>query len=211
VLDVVERPATGPTERLLVLVPGYGDEPTTFVEQVDVVDPDGRWHVAVVRPGLETPEGPAWFTVGEHGPDPGQLATGVADLTATAAALLDRLGLTSTSLAVAGFSQGGALALAATLDPGAAVRPASVAALGAYLPHREHDQEPALAEGRHVLIAHGADDEVVDALLGRSAAKALERAGARVTWNEVDGGHHLAPHLVEVLCSWLGERAAPTG
>jgi phospholipase/carboxylesterase len=211
VLTVVERPATGPTERLLVLVPGYGDEPARVVRHLDVVDPDGRWHVAVVRPRLETPDGPAWFTVGEHGPDAEQLATGVADLTSTAAALLDRHGLTSSSLTVAGFSQGGALALAATLDPGAVVRPASVAALAAYLPHRERDQEPALAEGRHVLIAHWADDEVVDALLGRSAAKALERAGALVTWNEVDGGHHLAPHLVDVLRAWLDERAAPVG
>src|SRR5690606_31618311 len=119
---------------------GYGDEPATFVAHLDAVDPDGRWHVAVVRPRLETSDGPAWFTVGDLGPDPEQLARSVADLTATAAALLDRLGLAPTSLAVAGFSQGGALALAATLDPGAAARPAAVAALGAYLPHREHDQ-----------------------------------------------------------------------
>jgi predicted esterase len=101
------------------------------------------------------------------------------------------------------------MALAAATDPTTPVRPGAVAALAAYLPHREADQDPSLLSGRPVLVAHGADDEIVDALLGRSAAKALERAGAQVSWVEVDGGHTLHPHLVDALRAWLDELPGP--
>ncbi len=104
---------------------------------------------------------------------------------------------------VAGFSQGGALALATLLDPTIAHRPAAIAVLAGYLPHRDVDQQPDLAAGRRVLVGHGADDEVIEPLLGRSAAKALDRAGAEVTWAEVDGGHRLDAPLVAALRDWL--------
>ena len=58
-----------------------------------------------------------------------------------------------------------------------------------------------------MLVAHGADDEVVDALLGRSAAKALHRAGAVVTWSEVDAGHTVAGPLADTLGRWLAALA----
>ena len=79
--------------------------------------------------------------------------------------------------------------------------------LAAYLPHRHDDQDPTLLAGRPVLVAHGADDEVVDALLGRSAAKALHRAGAVVTWSEVDAGHTVAGPLAATLGRWLSALA----
>ena len=95
------------------------------------------------------------------------------------------------------------MALATALDPTVAARPGGVASLAAYLPHRDADQDPTLLAGRPGAAAHGADDEVVDALLGRSAAKALHRVGAVVTWSEVDAGHTLAGPLAEALGRWL--------
>ena len=202
-LDLTERDAAGDTERVLVLLPGFGDEPATFADHLDVVDPDRRWHVAIARPPVATPEGPAWFTVDADGPDSEQLAASVLALAATLADLLDRFGLEPDALVLGGFSQGGAMALATALDPTVTARPGAVASLAAYLPHREADQDPTQLAGRPVLVAHGADDEVVDALLGRSAAKALHRAGAVVTWSEVDTGHAVAGPLADVLSRWL--------
>lgn len=206
-LSLVERPATGPTQRVLVLLPGFGDEPAMFADHLEVLDPDGRWHVAVARPPLATDEGPAWFTVGDAGPDVEQLGAAVLALAGAFADLLDRFGLEPEALALGGFSQGGAMALAAALDPSVAARPGAVASLAAYLPHRDIEQDPTLLAGRPVLIAHGADDEVVDALLGRSAAKALHRAGAVVTWSEVDAGHTVAGPLADTLGRWLAALA----
>ena len=207
-LTLVERAAAGATERVLVLLPGFGDEPATFADHLDRIDPDHRWHVAVARPPVATDEGPAWFTVGDEGPDGGQLADSAAAVAGVLGELRDRFGLAPEALVLGGFSQGGALALAAATDPSLATRPGGVAALAAYLPHRDRDQDHALVSGRPVLVAHGVDDEVVDVLLGRSAAKALERAGAVVTWAPVEGGHTAAGPLLDALRSWLVATAA---
>jgi predicted esterase len=207
-LTLVERAAAGDTERVLVLLPGFGDEPAMFADHLETIDPDRRWHVAIPRPSLPTHDGPAWFTVGDDGPDPEQLAASVEILAGTLTDLLDRFRLGPEALVLGGFSQGGAIALAVALDPTVTARPGAVAALGAYLPHRETDQDQSLVAGRPVLVAHGADDEVVDALLGRSAAKALHRAGATVTWAEVDGGHTVAGPLLDTLGTWLAALAA---
>lgn len=207
-LLLVERDAAGSTDRILVLLPGFGDEPAMFADHLDALDPDRRWHVAVARPPLDTPDGPAWFTVGDDGPEAGQLADAVDALAAALADLLDRFGLGPDALVLGGFSQGGAMALAAALDPSLAARPGAVAALAAYLPRREAAQDQALLAGRPVLVAHGADDQVVDALLGRSAAKALHRSGAVVTWTEVDGDHTVSGPLLSAMRDWLEELAA---
>ena len=202
-LALVERGAAGPAERLLVLLPGFGDEPDLFADHLDAIDPLRRWHVAVARPPVVTDEGPAWFTVGDDGPEPAQLAAGIEALGSTLTDLTTRLAVGADALVLGGYSQGGAMALAALLDPTLSVRPTGVAALAAYLPHREAAQDRALAEGHPLLIAHGADDDVVDPLLGRSAAKALHRAGAVVTWAEVDGDHRLGAPLLDELRGWL--------
>lgn len=206
-VSVVERTAHGRARRMLVLLPGYGDEPTTFTDHIATLDPEGEWQVAVVRPPLDTPEGPAWFRIDDDGPVAADIAAAVEHLCHTCTEAIERLGLDPDDVVLAGYSQGGAMALAAASDPTTPVRPGAVAALAAYLPHRDTDQDTSLLEGRPVLVAHGADDEIVDALLGRSAARALERAGAAVTWVEVDGGHQLHPHLVGALRDWL--RALP--
>jgi len=203
-LTLVERHAAGPAERVLVLLPGYGDEPDTFAAQLDAIDPDHRWHVAVARPPVTTPDGPAWFTVDDEGPDAARLTESADAVAACLTELLDRLGLGPEVLVLGGFSQGGAMALAAALDPNVAPRPGGVAALAAYLPHREA-QDHALLTERPVLVAHGAEDDVVDVLLGRSAAKALHRNGAVVTWTEVEGAHTLAGPLLVALKDWLAE------
>lgn len=209
-LDLVERPAAGATRHILLLLPGFGDEPAVFTDHLDSIDPDRRWHVAVARPPLDTAEGPAWFTVGDDGPDPDELAGSVAALARVGAELLDRFGLRADELVLGGFSQGGAVALAAALDPGFSPRPGAVAALAGYLPHRESRQDPSLAAGRPVLMAHGVDDDVVDALLGRSAAKALHRSGAVVTWAEVASGHAVPGPIGDALRDWLAALAEGT-
>jgi len=206
-LTLVERPPAGPTERILLLLPGYGDGPDTLVTLVDRLDPEQRWHVAVARPPLRTPDGPAWFTVTEAGPDPAELAASVASIDRTIARLLEQCELAAGRAVLGGYSQGGAAALAAALDPTVVARPGAVAALAAYLPHRDTDQDPALAAGVPVLVAHGEEDEVVDPILGRSAARVLERAGAAVTWRRVPGDHRPGAALVDVLRDWLADRA----
>ncbi len=164
--------------------------------------------MAVARPRLATSNGPIWFPVDADGPVESELAASVAAVDGVAVELLDELGLTPEALVTVGFSQGGALALATLLDPSVAAPPSAVGVLAGYLPHRTTGLELGRSGGLPVLLAHGRDDETIDPIRGRAAAKALGRSGALVTWVDVDGGHRLRAPLVEPLVDWLAALAA---
>lgn len=189
-------------ERVLVILPGYGDRPEAFLDRAPLFDPDGDWSVVVVEPRLDSPHGPIWYEVDDNGPDPVALAEAIASVSTACAALLAETGLPSDRLVLCGFSQGGALALATMLDPGAGDPPGAVAALAAYLPARD-SMTFERAEGRPILFAHGADDGTVEPIRGRAASKAMHRADAVVTWVEVGGGHRFDGPLLDALQNWL--------
>ena len=202
-LHLVERAPAGRPARVLLLLPGYGDDAGWFTPHVDALDPERRWHVAVATPPLDGPDGPVWFDQTDTGPDPAQVRAAGAAVAWAGATLLAALALPRGALVVGGFSQGGAVALTTLLDPDLPLRPAGVAALAAFLPPPDPDLRPELASGTPVLVAHGAHDEAVDPLLGRSAAKLLSRSGALVCWAQVEGGHELSGPLAEATRRWL--------
>jgi len=129
----------GPTtpERLLVLIPGYGDTPEPFLDRASMFDPNEQWLVVVVEPQTPSERGPYWYDVDENGPDPDALASALAGIDSLCTALLTETGLSEDELIIAGFSQGGALALAHLVDPTSTVTPRAVAALASYLPSRD--------------------------------------------------------------------------
>lgn len=191
-------------ERVLLLLPGYGDRPEPFLERAHSFDPAQLWLTVVVEPQHLSDRGPYWYDVDENGPDPIALAAAIASVDAFCVSLLTEHGLGAQSLVVAGFSQGGALALAHLLDPSSTISPRAVAALSSYLPSRdEHLIDITRASDHPVLLAHGEDDELVEPIRGRSAAKALHRAGALVTWSEVSGGHRFETPIVDEFARWL--------
>ena len=192
------------TERVLFLLPGYGDSPGPFLGRVDEFDPDGRWLVVVPEPRLRSADGPIWYSVDENGLDQGALSGSLDALADCVGKVLDETGLGSDRLVIAGFSQGGALALASLLVPSFHPTPNAVAVLAGYLPDHD-DIDLASAMGRPVLVAHGRDDATVDTIRGRSAAKALDRSGAIVSWSEADGGHRFGPDLLSPFRLWLDE------
>jgi len=192
-------------ERVLVLIPGYGDRPEPFLERASSFDPDEHWLIVSVEPQTPGDRGPFWYDVDEDGPDPVALGAAIGAIDTLCASIITETGVTDDDLVVAGFSQGGAIALAHLVDPTSHVRPTAVATLAGYLPTRD----PALidlqrADDRRVLFAHGRDDELVEPLRGRSAARAVHRAGGIVTWNEVEGGHRFDGPLTDALGAWLG-------
>jgi phospholipase/carboxylesterase len=115
-------------------------------------------------------------------------------------------GVPPQKVVLAGFSQGGALALHVGLR---AVEPlAGVLVLSAYLllPQRfdaEHTRESAQAP---VLFAHGRYDPVVPFGLGKAAHERLEKAGYAVRWSAFDMEHSLCLEEVELVAAWLRER-----
>jgi predicted esterase len=195
-------PAT--PERLLVLIPGYGDTPAPFLDRASMFDPNEQWLVVVVEPQTPSERGPYWYNVDENGPDPDALASALAGIDSLCAALLTETGLSQDELTIAGFSQGGALALAHLVDPTSTVTPRAVAALASYLPSRDQQLiDLSRASQRPILFAHGEDDELVEPIRGRSASKALHRADALVSWVEVSGGHRFDTPLADGFAAWL--------
>ncbi len=191
-------------ERLLVLIPGYGDRPEPFLERAASFDPNEQWLTVVVEPQIPSDRGPYWYNVDENGPDLVALASALRAIDALCTSILTEIGLSEDALVIAGFSQGGALALAHLVDPTSTVTPRAVAALASYLPCRDEGLiDLSRASQRLVLFAHGKNDELIEPIRGRSASKAFHRADALVSWVEVDGGHRFDTPLIDELAAWL--------
>lgn len=95
------------------------------------------------------------------------------------------------TISLAGFSQGAALAYAfALLNPSAVDR---VMGLAGFLPDGAGElieQQP--LGGKSIFVAHGTRDELVPVWRARQAVELLSRAGAQVTYCEDDVGHKLS-------------------
>jgi phospholipase/carboxylesterase len=95
------------------------------------------------------------------------------------------------SISLAGFSQGAALAYAyALLNPQRVDR---IMGLAGFLPT---DVDEIIADkpliGKSIFIAHGTKDELVPVWRARQSVEYLTRAGAQVTYCEDDVGHKLS-------------------
>ncbi|MCC5953221.1 MAG: prolyl oligopeptidase family serine peptidase [Acidimicrobiia bacterium] len=179
----------------IVHLHGHGDEPGRSPGLV-LFAGDA---VATPRGPLEAAGGAAWYEPGDPASAP--LAAGrdtvvAAMHTATAA---------GDEVLLAGYSQGAALTVAYLLS-GTAPRPSAAVIANGWLPAELDPTHAVPTLDLPILVVHGTDDEVVDPMAGRAAARLLSRKGAAVVWHEVPGeGHHLGPDAAEVVTAWLAE------
>jgi phospholipase/carboxylesterase len=110
-------------------------------------------------------------------------------------------GIATGRVILAGFSQGGAIALHAALTRRPPV--AGVIALSTYLP-LPTDVDADEARGRTpVFMGHGSFDPVVPVGLGEAARKRMENAGFDVTWRTYGMPHAVSPEEIGDIRSWL--------
>jgi oxygen-dependent protoporphyrinogen oxidase len=195
--------------RLLVVLHGYEDEPGLLAERLRSARADHRWASSAPAGPTRAAGGPAWFASldGDEGPP---LATTLDALERHARALHADHGLDAANTIVFGWSQGAAAALALALRAGGSWHPRIVVALSPWLvdePDVEWDFAGARARGTHVLLVHGAGDDVVPVTQARSTLRVLDRAGVDVTLVEVDAGHDL-PALLPPALAWLDAEPA---
>lgn len=100
---------------------------------------------------------------------------------------------------LAGFSQGGVIALQTALQMDE--KPAGVLALSTYLAERQGE-----GRGLSVFQAHGTQDPVVPLVAALQARTALESLGAEVAWHEYPMPHSVHPNEVADIGRWLRER-----
>jgi phospholipase/carboxylesterase len=138
-------------------------------------------------------------------------AAGVAESVAQVEALLARehaRGVPPGRIVLAGFSQGGAIALATALRRREPL--AGIVALSAYLPQVRQAREMLVsgAEKQPLFIAHGLHDPVVPCQAGQRSAELLREFGFQVEWHDYPMAHQVCAEQVRDLGDWLSRRFA---
>src|SRR5690606_2486527 len=138
-------------------------------------------------------------------------SAGVLESVAQVEALVAReaaRGIPSERLVLAGFSQGGAIALATGLRRDQPF--AGLVALSTYLPMApqaaDHLARPALRQP--VFMAHGSQDPVVPPAAGEHTRTVLEGLGFQLDWHRCPMGHAVCAEEIRDLGDWLQDRFA---
>ena len=214
-LETVEI-ATGPKPRLAVIwlhglgADGYDFEPIVpelpLPVAVRFVFPHAPVRPVTVNGGIEMR---AWYDILGWGDKVPQDAVGIRASAAAVVRLIDRevaRGVPAERIVLAGFSQGGAIALHAALrEPR---RLAGVLALSTYLPLAETlaaEMSPASA-GLPIFVAHGTDDPILPLAMAEISRRVLDAAGYAVEWHVYPMAHAVCAPEIAAIRAWLAAR-----
>jgi phospholipase/carboxylesterase len=112
-------------------------------------------------------------------------------------------GIITDNIFLAGFSQGGAIALHTGLRH--ASRLGGILALSTYLPLAEtlSSEASAAALNTPIFMAHGQSDPIVTYARGKASADELKKRGYQVAWHEYGMPHSLCAEEVRDIQTWL--------
>ncbi len=152
----------------------------------------------------------AWYDVSMDGlerkPDHSGIKRSVQSINDWIAHELSR-GIPPRRLFLAGFSQGGAVALCTGLQHPAPL--GGILALSTYLPFPDGSTTPSIPPNHHeipIFMAHGRAYTVIPATLGDASRKILESRGYHVEWHIYPMAHSLCMEDVNDLSAWFQHR-----
>ncbi|MCB1256997.1 MAG: TIGR03619 family F420-dependent LLM class oxidoreductase [Microthrixaceae bacterium] len=181
---------------LLVALHGYGDQPLTALSWGRRIAPPD-WDVIAPCAQPDRSGQNSWFSTGPRGVDPHEIGDSMDRIES----LLVEASARGSRVALAGFSQGAALALAMAWRGTVAER---VVAICGFFP--EADGQPHLPNGTKPspLLIIGTDgDTEVPAFLGQDAAAMFEHAGHVVTNMTVQGRHHIDASVAGIAADYV--------
>ncbi len=148
----------------------------------------------------------AWYDIVGIDRSSPQDREGIAQSQADVSALIKRenvRGIATGSVVLAGFSQGGAVALFAGLRYPEKL--AGIMGLSTYLPHSADTaaERSSANEATPVFLAHGSMDPVVMPSLGEDTRGLLEQLGYDVDWHSYPVAHGVCPEEVADIRIWL--------
>jgi phospholipase/carboxylesterase len=151
----------------------------------------------------------AWYDILGFGPGRPEDAAGIRESQQEVQQYIERevaAGIAPQKIVIAGFSQGGAIALQTGLRH--PQRLAGVMALSTYLPLRESLAAEAAPANRDVpiLMCHGLHDPVVPFALGQASCDLLQAQGYRVEWRSYPMEHQVCLEEIVDISSWLAAR-----
>jgi phospholipase/carboxylesterase len=217
-LDAIELQTGSNPQRCVIWMHGLGADGNDFVPIVQELRLDNFPGIRFVFP--HAPMQPvtinngyvmrAWYDV-KWGDLEGQSKQadekGVRTSQAAIAALIEEEkrenGTAADKIVLAGFSQGGAIALQAGLRYPEKL--AGVMALSTYLPLHESFTKEATAENRRtpIFMAHGAQDGVVPYAMGKLSRDVLVQADYDVEWHEYPMQHSVCLEEINDVAAWL--------
>jgi phospholipase/carboxylesterase len=220
-LEVTLEPAVQAVASV-VLLHGLGADGTDFVPIVDELRLPDALPVRFVFP--HAPSRPvtvnagyvmrAWYDIRSFTPEGRADAAGLAQSIERVSGCLRHeieRGVAASRIVLAGFSQGGAVALAAGLR--FPERLAGILALSAYLPSPQTVAAERSAANADVpiLMCHGRLDPVVHVTLGQEARDVLAGLHYPVEWHEYPMQHEVCAAEIAKVGRWLGERFRQAG
>ena len=154
----------------------------------------------------------AWYDIAAPDIDARQDAAGIRASQSLIEELVVRevgQGISQENIYLAGFSQGGAVALHTALRQ--TVPLGGVLALSTYLPLADRAEDEALAATRNtpIFMAHGRSDPVIPCALGQRSRDALLRLGYTVEWHEYPMPHSVCEAELRDIGDWLSQRIRP--
>jgi phospholipase/carboxylesterase len=147
----------------------------------------------------------AWYDIFQLGGGAEDEA-GIRESAAAVQQLIDeqiRRGIKTSGIVLAGFSQGGAIALHTALRYSAPL--AGVLALSTYLPLRATLKAEISEENRKlpIFMAHGLYDDIIPLARAEQSRKALADAGYEVEWHTYPMPHSVCPEEIAQIGAFL--------
>jgi phospholipase/carboxylesterase len=210
-LDCVEIEPQGAAAGSVIWMHGLGADASDFEPIVPLLEltapvrfifPNAPVRAVTINNGMRMR---AWYDI-----DPRAPLAGTEDIRTSAArieALLERerqRGVAAERIVLAGFSQGGVIALHLGLRY--ARRLGGIMALSTYL----HDHEHVAAEVSFasvdvpIFMAHGRLDPMIPITRAITSREALLMLGYQVEWHEYAMGHQVCPQELTDMAAWLG-------
>ena len=153
----------------------------------------------------------AWYDIiglDRNGPeDSDGIAASAREVEALIAAEIEA-GVPAERIIVAGFSQGGAIALHTGLRHAETL--AGIMGLSTYLPLRATLADEASDANRNtsIFLAHGSQDPMVPIQLGEMSRTLLEDQGYAVRWHSYPMAHQVCLEEIRAIGEWLAQRLA---
>ena len=220
-LPCVEVEARGPATASVIWLHGLGADGHDFEPLVPhlrlpharFVFPNAPAIAVTINGGYVMP---AWYDIrnlemsphAQDREDPAQIRRSAAAIEALIAREVAR-GVPTERIVLAGFSQGGAMALYVATRH--AQRLAGFMVLSAYELLSAHTSEHSEANAATpALFCHGRHDAMVPMFAGQAACESARRGGREVRWYDFPIGHEVSMPEIQTIAAWLRERLPAT-
>jgi thioredoxin 1 len=192
------------SDRLLLLMHGYGADERDLGGLLPYLDPDGHFVTVLPRGPIAAQMGFSWFDLtGDEESARRDYAEALGAVDALLDASCKEYGVTREQAIVGGFSQGAGLALALALGPTDKPRPAGVLAMSPFVGSGMFEIDVEGARDVPVLLQHGTEDPLAPVAATRALAEQLIGAGFSVVYGEYPMGHQVALESVQQGHEWM--------